>query len=252
MCTPYNSVIQVDLRSQRQLQSSRDRDDRHDDDDEGPTGLLQTTKRRQLEIALGPKIMEIGQLLGGLMHYHQPGLGHSECLEMCADKAAIMPAHVFYESAWWDRTIRMDTGGSQTIETPEEVANRTALAQQYDRKVCTGDLGTFRQWWQLSLARCNSQDLKLYCGNFLQMLTREVRDNVVAHVKRRWDQALDGYSEIKEFFRQDISAYLAEQTKKRENLVPAWADDARLWVAKSAKMMMEPGDETHSLRLHGG
>ena len=152
---------------------------------------------------------------------------------MCFKKDAIMPEHIFFESLWWRRDIRIDTGGSLQIETDEERQRRIDLALQYDRKNVTGDLNMLRTWFKRSV-QATRDFANSYFVNAMDMFTSKARDVVASGVRKICDSSV---SSVPEAFKINVMDFIAEQTKRRENMVEAWADDKKLWVPQSTKMM---------------
>jgi hypothetical protein len=172
----------------------------------------------------------------GWFHISKLGRGHSGVIDASARQLElaerILPRPTFYESFWWDRTVKFD--GFHSFEG-REYDKDLALdaATEYSKKVVIGDLGLLRRFLEVSMV--NSDHPQLYVDAVLQYLVkREKRDEVVNRLKQinyikripnrlmavKLDNLVDGR----------VIKIILGVTRKRDWLIAAWADDDRLWT----------------------
>jgi hypothetical protein len=208
MCEPFHSVVQYPT-----------------DDDQGGDN------QSRLMWGLG-KIYDWGKKIGSFFHFSKLGSGHTESIEWAKTKHLMLPDDTRYETAWWCRQTRIDgifNGGASG-----DGRYALACAEQYSRTVVTGDLGKFRRFFETSIEK--SSRGYSYVEHFLDdMLTYQARDEVLKRCKQIW-----GTSPMLAFARhkKELTALLLGYTRKRNLLVPEWADDDRLWTVHPATQQL--------------
>jgi hypothetical protein len=196
MCEPHHSIVQYPI----------------DDGDNDNTTKLQW--------GLG-KIFDWGKKIGSWFHFSKLGSGHTESIEWSKTKGLILPNDVRYETDWWIRRVRLDGCAAS-----EREAALTA-AQQYSEAVCIGDIQKFRRFFETSIQK--SDRARAYFLSFIEkMLTRPARDEVALRIKRIWGKSLLQIGKIQQ--EDKLCNLLLGYTRKRNLLVPEWADEEKLWM----------------------
>jgi len=159
-----------------------------------------------------------------------------------------IPKATFYEVNWWERRMHIDgpfrgmlahTGRNamerySTLGTNYEVENRIRetlkeesrqAAQEYANAVSIGNMTTLRRFLEASL-RKTTNPLK-YVLHFELMFTKDDRD---ALRKRMRTLLGSRYNRITKTNLEQVIKSVMGFTRKRELLIPEWADDKRLWV----------------------
>ncbi len=146
-------------------------------------------------------------------HLSKMGLGHSETIGAISLFARrLLPLDTKYEVAWWERKTRLDGmfyGGHQSLKE-----DALKSADDYARVVSIGNMTLLRQFLETSIKR--SQRPQGYVDRFFMMLVPLGKDLLNKRLKlaASWPQTIK---------------VLMGFTRKRNLLVPEWADDAKIW-----------------------
>jgi hypothetical protein len=197
MCEPHHSIVQYPI----------------DDGDNDNTTRLQW--------GLG-KIFDWGKKIGSWFHFSKLGSGHTESIEWSKTKGLLLPNDTRYETDWWIRRVRLDS-----FDRSHETDRALAAARQYSEAVCIGDIQKFRRFFETSIQK--SDRPRIYFLNFIErMLTQPARDEIALRVQRIWGKSLLQIGQIKQTDR--LCSLLLGYTRKRNLLVPEWADENKLWT----------------------
>lgn len=219
MCEPAHSIVQYP----------------DGDDDDRSTG----TPLEQRIAGWGDWLRRIGRWL----HLSKMGKGHTEAIQTTSLSAELfIPNPTYYEVNWWERTLHLDgafRGGFNQIgrnalehhalmhsteaertkwhKTQEEAKQ---AAQQYANVVSVGNMTTFRRFFTTSIAK--SAMPRKYVLHFELMLNKAGRDLLAKKLKM--------FGRVGKTNIERVTKTLLWFTRKRELLIPEWADDKRLWV----------------------
>lgn len=217
MCEPYHSVLQFP----------------NENDDGTPLGPVlerAVTKRGWLKRILG------------WFHISKMGSGHSETLNVRKEALLWLPQPYYYENAWWERTVRKDISpGRRMADFPEEALE---AAKEYSDRVVTGSLPAFRRFLETSMQ--TSESPHKYVENFILCLNQNGQDQLYTKLKRICNISSMLFTNFRYTMLTDpqkkrsIISTILGFTRKRELLVPVWADDNQLWLPnqKKGEMLM--------------
>ncbi|MFA5766870.1 MAG: hypothetical protein WC919_03025 [Candidatus Paceibacterota bacterium] len=222
MCEPKHSIIQYP-------------DDDGDDQSSGTPTAVRIS-------GWGEWLRKIGQWL----HLSKMGKGHSEAIKTTSLEAELyLPSPTYYEVEWWRRRLLLDgpfrgtfkRTGHNALETyadqygQERMAARQRAreqamdaAQQYAQAVSIGNMTTFRRFLTTSLQK--TDEPTKYVLHFELMLNRVGRDQLA----RRLKEFTMRCGRVSKTNVDRITKLLLGFTRKRELLIPEWADDKGLWV----------------------
>lgn len=222
MCEPSHSIIQYN--------------DPNDppDDDNNMSSQAGAFKIGQLTKGLGKWTKKIRQW----MHLSMMGRGHSETIGERSGMAHSYYSDVFtlYEAHWWDRTVKFDNWGP--VKYPDHTKELILdCANQYAHQVSIGNLTQLRRFLETSMR--NSDRASLYAGQLRdQMLTAKGRkqfDNRLGKIFK----TRSSYGVLNTVASQNLDGlvkFVLGFTRKRELLVPEWADDNRIWKPGDGKL----------------
>lgn len=212
MCEPYHSIIQYDP----------NRDD--DDDDFGGSSQPTYTKSGLLS-SLGSWAKKVR----GWFHASKIGSGHTGVLEARTGlmNREIRKHFALFETAWWNRSTKWDYGGQ--ILLPHEKEERNAAAAEYSQITVTGDLTKLRNFLELSFKKTDHPGS--YALMFLEMLNAEGRDIVNKKHRQYFGTDVGGLNSSR-INPESLAKFLVGFTRKRNLLIPEWADDTKLWTPK--------------------
>ena len=171
--------------------------------------------------------------IGVFTHISKMGAGHHETANTHG-LSAWLDNFTGYEVSWWDRKCKLDG----YINCPPEFKEESLLAaHQYADMVSIGSLHSLRQFLEVSLQKTTRP--LMYTYNFEFILNEKGRNNFYSKyrqllklVNQRYIR-FKGIKEVLSFTdRKTITKILLGYTRKREFLVPEWADDDKLWVKK--------------------
>lgn len=213
MCEPNHSIIQYPTQ----------------DDDGNPTG----TKIDVL--ADRGWIGRLKQKIKDWFHLSKMGFGHSEAIgELSPSRLGrlSLPIDTKYEARWWDRTVVRD--GRFNSPFPSLEGEALECATEYAHRVSIGNLTLLRQFLETSIRK--SERPGAYLDRFILLLTKEGTDRYWSKLK-----LLLGTTMSLPSFRAEYCTKVTENldsiikmvmgfTRKRDLLVPAWADDGKLWL----------------------
>jgi hypothetical protein len=223
MCEPKHSIVQYP-------------DDDGDDQSSGTPTAVRIS-------GWGEWLRKIGQWL----HLSKMGKGHSEAIKTTSIEAELfLPKPTYYEVEWWQRRLLLDgpfrgtfkrTGHNALehhIAMHTSDAARTSwyrlqdeakqAAQQYANAVSIGNMTTFRRFLTTSLQK--TEEPTKYVLHFELMLNRVGRDQLA----RRLKEFTMRCGRVSKTNVDRITKLLLGFTRKRELLIPEWADDKGLWV----------------------
>lgn len=223
MCEPKHSIVQYP----------------DDDNDDQSTGTPTSVRIA----GWGEWLRKIGQWL----HLSKMGKGHSEAIKTTSLEAELfIPTPTYYEVEWWQRKLSLDGSfrsefkrvGHNALENVpgiyalrEEITRKRRMqqeamgaAQQYANAVSIGNMTTFRRFITTSLQKTEMPTK--YVLHFELMLNHNGRDRL----KRRLKEFTMRYGRISKTNINQMTKLLLGFTRKRELLIPEWADDKGLWV----------------------
>lgn len=209
MCEPNHSIVQFP--------------DKNDDDKPSGPAVDALASREGYWDRIKRKIKQ-------WFHLSRMGRGHSETLEGLSPLARrYLPRETRYEVAWWNRKTTLDgvfwhpdSTNSWCQSAFEKSLQKEALdaADQYARMTSIGNMTQLRQFLEASLTR--SERPQAYVNHFYDMLVAKGRDLLRNKLKMIGDNLMGIIKTIMGF------------TRKRNLLVPEWADDTTVWVPSPA------------------
>lgn len=206
MCEPYHSVVQYPERDK-------------DDNDHGP----------KLSGGLGARALDFMKKIKSWFHFSKLGSGHSEAIKANRTTELWLPPETRYEVAWWERKVRID-GKYSGHEFDAGLA--LSCAEEYSKLVSIGDLGQLRRFLEVSLAKTDRPHG--YIEAFRNILNpqgrRALEDKLkwIAQDAHRWSPMLRLLGDNENLDR--VIKILVGLTRKRNLLVPEWADDESIWT----------------------
>jgi len=214
MCEPTNSIIQYP----------------YNDGNGTPT---------EDRLGAWKKVLEWGKRVADWLHFSRMGSGHHEAAAMVGTFYDRSPAETRYESLWWDRTVKLD-GTYHGQDFDQELALDAATG--YAEAVSIGSLTALRRFLETSLRRSDMRHLYVaaFLDNFLNKGGRNAFSNKLKSVFGV------KYLDLYELFGPQVQPERCESlikcvlgfTRKRELLVPAWADDTKLWVPEKPALLL--------------
>jgi hypothetical protein len=202
MCEPMHSIVQFPDR----------------DDDDNPTKIDHITPPPGSDPSIWEKLKK---KISEWYHFSCMGSGHSEALQVTAKARVRLPQDSKYEAAWWERKVTLD-GYYYGIDFQKPYALQAAT--DYANKVSIGNLTLFRQFLEWSLRKSDRPNV--YKEAFGLMLNPKGRDEF-----RKKMRMYIGTQICQENLESAIKVLLGF-TRKRDLLVPEWADDTKLWTPK--------------------
>lgn len=238
MCEPFQSIVQYP----------------NQDDDQNPTGNLIDAAAQNLKKSSGGMLGWIKKIFG-FTHFSRFGAGHSGATPFNTYQQARLPEPTSYETMWWNRKVHADGEYSGVVHD-----KRLALeaATEYANRTSIGNLSTLRGFLEASMK--NSERPEGYLVRFYnQLLNVKGQSEMQSKLQRffgmdtdnmrmllsDWSSSLSrsAMSELliaqqhkngMNFTKLDLINRLLNMsmglTRKRDLLVPEWADDAKLWV----------------------
>jgi hypothetical protein len=189
------------------------------------------------------KIYDFGKKIFSWLHFSKMGRGHSESLHSVGTSFLSLQ-YTAYEARWWDRQVSLD-GSFRGSQIDKDLA--LDAATRYASAVSIGSLGAVRRFLEQSMK--NTDRPHVYLTRFLEeMLNKEGQDVLQLKLKKilrvkKLDDLIrcsrSGKVWSEETLASTLSAMLGV-TRKRNLLVPAWADDARLWVPSGGGGIITP------------
>lgn len=220
MCEPAHSIVQTP-----------------EDDENGNSLKPQLERHRPSMLKRLPDNVGLGWL-----HLSRIGSGHSETLQWSRIEYAFRRDGLLarYDNRWWSRQLepdfyvrRLPFHGLYCFEEAVKVA------QEYADRV-TGDLKSLRRFVEASVEASNSPHR--YIQALLRMFNGRGRDMARGKLKsfldEAWYRSLTGFhpfprkapiQRARSVCRQSASALLG-MTRRRDLLIPCWADDDKLWL----------------------
>lgn len=193
MCEPYHSINQFE--------------------DQGPNGCS--------GLIIKP-LADIATKIRNWFHLSKAGAGHSEALTKALGGRFYDLRENKWEVAWWNREVKLD-GDYRGIFDP---ADAKIACEKYADMTAIGDIRTFRRWFEAVLQKTHRPSTYLYVME--RMFTAAGRDALA--------KAIRSVSPVKRYApRVGMEPTLIKRvmglTRKRELLIPEWADCPKSWVA---------------------
>ena len=160
------------------------------------------------------KFFDWGKKIGSFFHFSKMGEGHSEAQKIIIGQTwHEVPNPLRYEANWWDRKFHIDDYRTVPPDSHD-------CAKHYADLVSIGSLHALRQFLEASMKKTDraSEYFARFHNNFLNGKGR-------AELEKRFK------SQVKHFFNINQIGLLLGFTRKRNLLVPEWADDEKLWVS---------------------
>ena len=190
----------------------------------------------------------------GWWHLSQMGSGHSESINWARTNDWVMPRSIFYEAQWWDRTIRVDAGGTflnhrfgyHTSQIPQLAKD---AAKSYADDVSIGSLSALRRFLETSIKETSHANKYIYHA-IHYLFNSKGRDYIGQQLDRGKISLTSLYSDIRQ---QDnnltrdtvrklnsVISIIVGGTRNRKLLTCAWADDDSLWTPGQQGMQDQP------------
>lgn len=203
MCEPHHSINQVDPR------------DPETGDPINVDGIFGT-------------IGEWMRKVGSFFHFSKLGNGHSEAIKFAVNHYGRVPEPTRYEAKWWDRTVHLDGSfyNRSGWYLPDEVYRKESLecAEAYARQVCIGDLSMLRRFLETSIKK--SDHAEIYFHVFRDHMLTDKGKNIFDQKRK----IINGLSIPHSVYNERMTKATIGLTRKRDLLVPEWADDKKLWT----------------------
>ncbi len=167
--------------------------------------------------------------IGSYFHFSKMGLGHSETLGTISPVGRrLLIQDTKYEAQWWDRKFHLDG----TFHGPEyDKKEAFDCAHEYAKRVSIGNLTTLRQFLENSIMKTFqlSRYLELFAGSFLN---REGSNEFLVKMKTKlyWQDLWNIPFNLDKEERRKLLKMMLGFTRRRNLLVPEWADDTKLWT----------------------
>lgn len=217
MCEPNHSIVQYPTGD--------------DDDDRGTP----TASSERIEAAVSKnRLASWGKKIREFFHFSTFGAGHSGATGFGYHEERWLPSPTSYEAMWWVRKVSFDgefRGRSfnkdEALSAATEYANRTSI----------GSLSIFRKFFELSLKQTYKPNA--YIDIFLMhLLNKEGRAAVDEKLWKafrlrsipKFGYSLFGVPKNRSVSVENFVKFLLGFTRKRNLLVPEWADDDKLWL----------------------
>lgn len=145
-----------------------------------------------------------------------------------------------YECQWWDRVVRIDgyfkypreQGFDLEIKNKEESLE---AARIYANRVAIGNLSKLRHFLEVSLRK--SSVPSKYASNFINILNKKGQDNYLKRLSQILGSTRGMFSSVNLPHWMAVNKNLDStikcmlgMTRRRQFLVPEWADDNKLWI----------------------
>lgn len=243
-----------------------------DEDDRGPTQTTIETAHEAVpsrRSGLGG-IWDMIKKFGNWFHLSKLGKGHSEAIGTFRPyvDTYLMPQPVLYESLWWCRQVKLDSLFPTRRKFDDlmphyskewqriEQAEALECATKYARITSIGSLKMFRDFFEGSIKLTERPEM--YFEHFIDnMLNSKARISARAMIRKitggmtditralcssrgyYYEEAVNNGKrpptfETVERWKKQLLALCLGLTRKREALVPEWADDTALWVPQGA------------------
>lgn len=233
MCEPSHSIIQYTPEGQ------------DDDDNTGGTVFSPQagshTKARLLE-GLG----KWSKKIKGWMHLSMMGSGHSETLGARTQNQMYRYDNIFwlYEAHWWNRSVKKDGIIGNYYSRPEATSYQLDAATSYANNVSIGGLHQLRNFLEQSLLKTDRAYgyVNQFRNGFLNEKGRHKFDlNCEKVLKVKPYYLMNSLSTAGDKRKQNLSIdsiikFIIGFTRKRDLIVPEWADDTSLWTPTLGKL----------------
>lgn len=176
--------------------------------------------------------------IGSWFHFSKMGMGHSESIQYNQLHEHWIPEPTRYEVEWWHRRFKRDGSfnyqgrgyGTWGIDLPPDIApladDAEDSARIYAEQVSYGSLPIFRRFFETSVMK--TERPFVYFSQLMDMLNVTGQNLLDQKVKRAFGQSMHTVNTRK--YREPIMKMCLGFTRKRELLIPEWADDAKLWL----------------------
>jgi len=213
MCEPYHSIVQYP--------------DDYDDSDLPFGGNMD--KESRLKAALG-KTFEWARKFGKWFHLSKFGAGHSGATRENYHNTLYLPTPTLWEGRWWDRTFHLDSWG----RTHGESMQQKSAAHAYHEASALGNMSLFRRFLETSMKKTNHPHGPwAYTERLVEdMLTTEGKNAFTSKFNSVFGRKFYGHS-IYKLAQQNpdkIIKLTLGFTRKRNLLLPHFADDDKLWT----------------------
>lgn len=208
MCQPNHSIVQFEPPND------------NDDNDTHGSG----SGEGRLGIVLG-KAGQWLRKIGKCFHLSRMGEGHTGAQGHLNGlrETFFLPTPTLYEAQWWNRKIAFD-GWYYGYSDREEVLG---YATAYANAVSIGSLHALRTFLEASIKRTEYPEM--YVGAFRNMLN--------ARGKTEFEKKINcSYINNRDIVPGKVESLIRlclGMTRKRNLLVPEWADDGKLWSPPS-------------------
>jgi hypothetical protein len=184
------------------------------------------------------KVAGWAKKVGSWFHFSKMGMGHSGAIEYNQLHDRWIPEPTRYEVEWWHRHFKRD--GSFNHQGREYGHWGTAIppdlvpiaedaedsARIYAEQVSYGSLQIFRRFFETSVMKSNRP--YAYFHSFMSMLNSNGQNLLLEKTRRALGVSMYNINTIQR--REPIMKMCLGLTRKRELLIPEWADDTKLWL----------------------
>lgn len=153
----------------------------------------------------------------GWFHLSKMGAGHSESVgRIHHSQRLYLPNTILWEGAWWNRELKLDGLRVDTLDFQNQRDEAEECAEHYFQMVCAGHIQKLRQFLETSLSKTdrNWGYIDRFMYDFLNRKGRE-----------KFQKKLNLANTPKQ-----LTKYLLGFTRKRDLIVPEWADVDELWL----------------------
>lgn len=198
------------------------------------------------------RITEWAKKIGSWFHFSKMGMGHSESIQYNTIHGRFgIPEPTRYEVAWWRREFMRDGGfcyegrsygssfgcNSHYGTPPDPVIAELAQdafdsAKVYADQVSIGSLSIFRRFFETSVKKSELR-YEYFNHFFYDMLNRAGQLQLEEKIRRVFGRDRALYNIASSYKPQEVDALTKMClgfTRKRNLLVPEWADEAKLWL----------------------
>lgn len=160
--------------------------------------------------------------IGNWVHFSKLGYGHTESMAtMNPESRGMLPPETRYETEWWVRTTKRDGFFNGPLFDKEEALK---CAAAYANRVSIGNLTLLRRFLEVTI-RKTLHNPSFYVHAFHGMLNSKGKDEF----DKKIDKVIPTWKKTIKTDVDLVIKLILGFTRKRELLVPEWADDKELW-----------------------
>ena len=230
MCEPSHSIIQYTP-------------DGQDDDDNTGGMVLSPQSGSYTKARLVEGLGKWAKKVKGWMHLSMMGSGHSETIEARTQNQMYRYDNIFwlYEAHWWNRNVVRDGILNSAFHRRVAASDyQLDAATNYAKTVSIGSLSQLRNFLEQSLIKTDRTYpyLDQFRKGFLNDKGRQQFDSNCQKVfKSSYSNLIASLRNKKSSHSIDsVIKFVVGFTRKRNLIVPEWADDTSLWTPALGKL----------------